>query len=970
VIKKTAKEKHSIYQSSFYRYKKRQSPLKWIILLTVVLSIFLYVNPVKGSDYQKAKRFSPNDVKAGHLLLNNPDIPHDKSGMKSYQSAVLLNSAADFEINGLIATVTLTQAFMNQTDQLLHGTYAFPLPENSAVSYMHIQVGNRLIEGSIMEKKQAKRVFNQAKRRGRKASLVEQQRPNLFTNNIANIPANEQITVTIKYVQQVTFKGGQFSLRFPMTYTPRYQSPNPEVEKGSLSLPNVFLDDDSAKRNGIVDYKHIVNGEYSSEEVSKQNFVISSQNMPLDIKLSVALAAGVSLSSVSSESHPLSLARQNKGNRLASSHSLVDLPSEQQTIKLGVGNVTVAMDKDFTLTWQPSPNTMPQLSIFSQEVNQEHFMLAMLLPPSQSSQAEQLVSTDALFARDITFIIDTSGSMQGQSIKQAKAGLSFALSTLNEKDSFNIIAFNSTFQQAFPSTVMVNATHINSAQRFIDNLRANGGTEMYRPLQAAIEMPLAQAQSNEAIRQVVFLTDGAVSGEQALFKLIKTAPHLPRLFTVGIGSAPNGYFMRKAAQFGQGSYTYIADVNHVAKKMSNLLNKISQPVLKNIKAQFNPLHLGALEQYPEKIPDLYYGEPLLIAFKTQQVLSSIELFGDLASNGWYQEHQFQRSDKLTQQQGISTVWARAKIADLLDGLVIGKPLAEVKPKVIETSIAHQIMSPYTSFIAVEKERLPVRELVKESTKTISDDKNPLLAKQLLARKKVVTKQQSVSTPFPKTALGWQKQLSVGVLLLAFALVLVRLKQRNKLIVKLWSIVAIGVGLIAVIAISMSLWIPTKALLAGHLIERSWKNYVNEQVMKPPWPWADTVAVAKLQVPRLEQSLVLLKGIDPTSLAFSAGVMHRFSTFDGLSPIVAAGHRDTHFAFLEQIQLADIISLTNAHGDKFLYQVETLTVVNSKEAHFSLDIHQADLFLITCYPFNALQTGGDLRYVVKAKRLNE
>lgn len=780
MIKKSVKEKHSIYQSSFYRYKKRRSPLRWLIVLTALLSIFFYVGSLKASQYQQTNRFTPNDVKAGHLLLNNAQLTGRKGSMNSYQSAVLLNSAADFEINGMIATVTVTQAFMNQTDEVLHGTYAFPLPENSAVSYMHIQVGNRLIEGSIMEKEQAKKVFIKAKRSGKKASLVEQHRPNLFTNNIANIPAREQITVTIKYLQQVTFKDGQFSLRFPMTYTPRYQSANPEIQKGSSLLPNAFLDDDSAKRNGAADYKSIVDGEYLNEVISKNNFVVSSQNMPLDIRLSVLLNAGMPLANITSESHQLSLVSLDKGNRLTNVHSIVDLPSENQGIRLSVGNVRVAMDKDFILTWQPTPNTLPQLSVFSQEVNQENFMLAMLLPPIQTAANEKPRSKDTLFARDITFIIDTSGSMQGPSIKQAKAGLSFALSTLNEKDSFNIIAFDSNFQKAFPSTVMFNTEHLKSAQRFIDNLRADGGTEMYRPLQAAIEMPLAQVQSNEAIRQIVFLTDGAVSGEQALFKLIKTAPQLPRLFTVGIGAAPNGYFMRKAAQFGQGSYTYIANVNHVAEKMSILLNKISQPVLKNIKTQFTPLHLGAIEQYPEKVPDLYHGEPLLIAFKTKQVPRSIELFGDLASNGWYQEHQFQRSEKLTQQQGISTIWARAKIEDLLDGLVIGKPLSEIKPKVIETSILHQIMSPYTSFIAVEKEVLPAKEVEQEFAKNVtkkgSAEKNPLLANQLLARKKVVTKQQSVSAPFPKTVLGWQKQLIVGLLLLAFALVLVRLKQ--------------------------------------------------------------------------------------------------------------------------------------------------------------------------------------------------
>ncbi|WP_426357909.1 marine proteobacterial sortase target protein [Pseudocolwellia sp. HL-MZ19] len=727
------------------RSSKWYSPLsllKWLLLVGLLAGCAFYVMPLNATTYNNYS--SLDDVSSGQLLFESTETV--KTNLKEtqlYQSAILLNSAASFDINGIIASVTVTQSFLNTGNEITNGLYTFPLPENSAVNYLKIQVGKREIEGKILEKNEAKKLFNQAKASGKKASLVEQHRPNLFTNKIANIAPNEQITVTIKYVQHVDYTDGEFSLRFPMSITPRYQPVSLPITSDNLETKNETGFYSSSTR--------LLNEDLSISELSQ--FTQLNKNQ---INLRVNLNAGIQLASIDSPSHTLKL----NNNEL-----------NGESVKISVGNVQVPMDKDFVLQWRPKASNAPQLSLYNQTLDGEEYTLAMLLPPIYSTldDNEQLATS---FARDITFIIDTSGSMQGESMIQAKQSLRFALNTLTEHDSFNIIAFESLSTNLFRQTKMATSKNIANALTFINQLSADGGTEMYQPLSNALSMQQTPLQNENAIKQILFITDGAVSNELALFKLIKKTTDLPRLFTVGIGSAPNGFFMRKAAQFGQGSYTFIGNIDEVEKKMAMLLEKISQPALTNINVQFHPLHLGNIEQFPNKIPDLYANEPLIIAFKTTDKPASIQMFGDLANKGWQQEVELNTAKTVDNNSGISSIWARAKIEDLLDGLVVGKPLAVVKNDVIMTSLKHQVMSPYTSFIAVEKEILSADEIDKR--------KEELLAqKEKQASQKLASQNSLHATVFPKTAVGWKLQLLLGLALLAISLLwLSRLKRNN------------------------------------------------------------------------------------------------------------------------------------------------------------------------------------------------
>ena len=331
--------------------------------------------------------------------------------------------------------------------------------------------------------------------------------------------------------------------------------------------------------------------------------------------------------------------------------------------------------------------------------------------------------------------------MQGRSILQAKASLTHAISLLDEVDRFNIIAFNSDFEQLFEQSQFVSIRSKSAAMRFIDQLRADGGTEMYRPLERALMMN--DYGDEGSLKQVIFITDGAVSNEFQLTKLIESTIGDTRLFTVGIGQAPNGYFMKKAAQFGRGDYVFIQHVDQVKQGMTRLMAQISQPMLTDIRVILdNAIHQDA-DIYPKRIADLYADKPLQIAIQSSLPLSHAEVSGAMANTPWHQQLML---DNNSAAKGISTLWARKKIADLLDGLVTGEDPETVKSKVLSTSLQHQVLSPYTSFIALEQEAFP---------------------SSLLAKNQPLSRRSQSHIPVPQTALGWREQFIYSFALLMF-----------------------------------------------------------------------------------------------------------------------------------------------------------------------------------------------------------
>ncbi len=596
-------------------------------------------------------------VKGGQLLL---PTGHDGP----LQPAPLLAMDVDITISGIVARATVRQQFTNNTDNWAEAMYIFPLPDESAVDHLDMQVGKRHITGTIKKKKEAQKTYDQAKQAGHKASLLSQQRPNIFTTAVANIAPHETITITIVYQQIVQRHDDLFSLRFPMVVGPRYQPDACSVAGPTTILPT---DDDPSSAPLAATEQSLVN------KTLQQPPVIPPGTKPLNpVRLHINLAAGMELSRLASLYHGIST-RNNPDN----------------TIDITFTGKVLA-DRDFVLEWQGREKEHPDISLFSEQQGDDTYLLLMIMP-----QAAQPTSP---LPRETIFILDTSGSMGGQSIRQSKEALRLAIGRMQPQDRFNIITFNNKTTRLFPASQPGSPTAIHQALSFVEQLEAEGGTEI-RP---AITMALDGKHNHERIRQVVFLTDACVTNEEELFSLIHARLGDTRLFTVGIGSAPNSYFMTRAATMGRGSYTYIGKLGEVREKMMSLFAMLEHPAMTNIKLQAGP----AMEILPDPLPDLYQGEPLLALVKSDHLVKNMAISGQLPGQIPWQTTL--AGSRFSNRPGIATLWARKKIRMLMDSLAAGGDPEEVKAKVTNLALTNHLVSRYTSLVAVEDK--PARPL--------------------------------------------------------------------------------------------------------------------------------------------------------------------------------------------------------------------------------------------------------------------
>jgi Ca-activated chloride channel family protein len=369
-------------------------------------------------------------------------------------------------------------------------------------------------------------------------------------------------------------------------------------------------------------------------------------------------------------------------------------PAGAHRVRIDVEGDALPADKDLELVWTPESGAQPAAALFAESVGDDGYVLGMVLPPAPDRSAPPP-------PREAIFVIDTSGSMAGSSLPQARAALRLGLDGLRPEDRFNVIQFNSYTSALFNSPRPADAVNLERARRYVAGLQAEGGTQMM----SAIEAALDGAAGGGRLRQVVFLTDGSVGNETALFRRITERLGDSRLFTVGIGSAPNGYFMTRAAKFGRGTYTYIGEVNQVAERMGALLLKLERPALTDLAVRWPE---GArAETWPARLPDLYAGEPVVFAAKLDggvlehggQVLVS----GKLDGRPWQARLDLSRAAAggATSHPGVAAVWARRKIAALMESKLDGAAADAIRAAVIEVALAHRLVSRYTSLVAVD-----------------------------------------------------------------------------------------------------------------------------------------------------------------------------------------------------------------------------------------------------------------------------
>lgn len=555
--------------------------------------------------------------------------------------AVRLGTDLDVTVTGPLARVRVTQAFRNTSPAWMAATYHYPLPPDAAVDDLTMVVGQKVIVGEIQPQGKARELYEAAKADGRKAGLVSQQRPNLFTNRVANIGPGETVLVSIEFQMPIRQAERRYSLRLPLVAGPRYQAGG----SGSGKTPG--------SNSGPVSESPVLNP------------ALGERINPVSVR--VDLRPGFVPAGVESPHHDVVV--EGAGNR--------------RRIRLADGEVPA--DRDFVLHWQV-PEQEPSVALFRQRVDDEDYVMATITPPSTLPDTPPV-------PRELVFVIDNSGSMGGESMRQARASLVKALDTLAPGDRFNAIRFNDTTTRLFETGVAATPANLAIARRYARSLEAGGGTQML----SAVEAALSTAVEDESrLRQVIFLTDGAISNEAEILAMVGRHAGTTRLFPVGIGSAPNSYLMTRMASLGRGSFTYISRPAEVEAGMTSLLERLRRPVLTDLTVETSD---AGLRLTPDALPDVHAGEPVVLLGRADELTGTLTLRGRRGDQPW------QATMKLAHAQPSTAVakrWARRRIEAIEADRLLGQlDTAAADARTEALGMRFGIVTRQTSLVAVD-----------------------------------------------------------------------------------------------------------------------------------------------------------------------------------------------------------------------------------------------------------------------------
>ena len=560
-------------------------------------------------------------------------------------------------IAGPVAHSVVQQTFRNPRENWVDALYAFPLPEDAAITHLRLRIGERIVEGEVQERVQAQRTFERARAEGKRAALLEQHRPNLFTTAAANIPPGGEVVVEFEYQQTVRWRDGSFSIIQPTAVTPRY---TPATTRRLDEIISV-----EGTGNGWA----VLPGELPNAVPMTIDPLPGEARKPA-FALSVTLNAGFPLSELRSPSHAVEIERTDAQHVI--------------TVMEPHGG-----DRDFTLRWTPTSASAPRAAFFAESSPGGDYGLLMVMPP------QQVFDRTTRIPRQVTFVLDKSGSMAGASMRQAKAALTDALYRLHPNDEFDVVVFDSSAHAFFGRMTKADAGTVQRAVDRVARIEADGGTDMAPALEQTFA---AMPDDQSRLQQIVFVTDGAVGNEAELFALIERRLGSRRLFTVGIGSAPNHHFMTEAAHFGRGTFVQISNAQDVQEKMGTLLDRIEHTTLTGLALKLP----GARMITPNPLPDLYRGEPVVALMALDGEPSVGALKGRIGDVAWSTQLSLSR----TETAGIETRWARERIQHWMRQRVLGTNPEDVRREVLAIALEHELVSPFTSLVAVD--RTPIR----------------------------------------------------------------------------------------------------------------------------------------------------------------------------------------------------------------------------------------------------------------------
>ncbi|MBI4853651.1 MAG: VWA domain-containing protein [Acidobacteria bacterium] len=574
-----------------------------------------------------------------------------------------------------VATVIMAETFHNPYSEHLETVYIFPLPGGAAVNDFEMRVGERVIKGKVEERGEARKQYQQALDQGKQAALMEKERDDVFTIQVGNIPPNEEISVKITYSERLPFfEDGRAEIRLPLVVAPRY-IPGQALEREPVG-------------EGIEQDTNLV------PDASR----ITPPRLAEGFDPKVALSIDVSL--MWDESDGLGEIR----NLCCSQHA-TQTSIGREGVRVSLAYDNELLNRDFVLRWTLSGRKLRPSLLFHKDLEGKTYGMLSLIPPYNEGQNKQ--------ARDIVFVLDRSGSMQGIKISSASRACALLINTLGPDDRFAIQIFdnrvewfNASHYQKDGHFIPADSYGIEQGEKYLRTVTAEGGTEMYSALSQAITALESRKNINNRVPTIVMLTDGEVGNESHILKEMQQRLNDSRLFTIGIDTAVNQGFLQRLADVGRGTANFVTPGAQLEEALVNIGREIGVPLVVNLRIEDIDTGLELESIAPTKIVDLFSGRATTTFFVTQKI-GKIHVKGNFPNGDCFEAVVNGKEISL---QAIAQLWAKTKINDLEDRYRIDLHLqAQIKREIISLSIQHKILTKFTAFIAVDHEEIVNKE---------------------------------------------------------------------------------------------------------------------------------------------------------------------------------------------------------------------------------------------------------------------
>jgi Ca-activated chloride channel family protein len=565
-----------------------------------------------------------------------------EGGESGVDALPLKSTAASVEVAGVIASVTVEQVYANMGTTPLHARYVFPASTRAAVHGMRFTVGGRTVEAKIKERQEARAEYEQAKREGKSASLLEQHRPNVFTMEVSNILPGDTVKVELRYTELLVPTDGVYELVYPTVVLPRYSS-QPEA-----TAPE-------------------------ADKFVKNPYLHEGQTPTYAFGFTARLTTGIPLQDVSVPTHKVDVKWSGKNQAQVS----LD-PTEKQG-----GN------RDVVLRYRLSGQKV-ESGLLLQDGPGEKFFLLTVEPPGRVAAAD-------IPPREYVFIIDVSGSMHGFPLDTAKKLLQDLIGGLRPVDTFDVILFSGANQLLAPASLPASRENVQKALAFIDRQQGGGGTELLPALREAMALPHAEGTS----RSFVVVTDGGISEEKQMFQYIREHLGQANVFSFGIGSSVNRYLVDGVARAGMGESFVVLKPEEAAPVSAAFRRYVEAPVLTGVHVAFDGFDADALE--PAAIPDLLAQRPIVLQGRwSGAARGTIKVTGRTGRGTFEQVIDVAKLGTRTHDDALRYLWARARIAALSD-FSAREESEEEAAEITRLGLQHNLLTRHTSFVAVLQE---------------------------------------------------------------------------------------------------------------------------------------------------------------------------------------------------------------------------------------------------------------------------